>query len=78
MSTPVSFEQQQDYLQRWKTLGPLMEGIEFWANRRMTRHERAEKLSMILRSSKDYVPNGPEGWIAWQKVRELWMTKNGT
>lgn len=78
MSTPVSHEQQKEYLQRWVRLGPVLQGIEFWASRRMTRRERTETLAMLLRSSKRRVPNGPEGWIAWQKVRERWMNKQTT
>ncbi len=40
--------------------------------------KRAKTLAMILSSVPCGTPNGPEGWIAWQKIKERWLNRKNS
>ena len=71
-------KQTRQYLKAWKRVGPILEGIEFWACRRATAAERARDLATLLGSQRPGPPNDASGWLAWQKVRMLWKKHNET
>ena len=71
-------EQAKQYFKTWKRVGPILEGIEFWACRQATATERARDLAKLLGCQRPGLPNDASGWLAWQKVRMRWMKHNET
>lgn len=63
-------------VERWKRLGPILEGLAFWEARRKTPAERAKELASILACQWPGTPNDASGWMAWQKVRTRWLAHN--
>lgn len=66
----------KEQFERWKRVGPILEGLAFWEARRKTPAERAEELASLLACQRPGTPNDASGWIAWQKVRERWLAHN--
>lgn len=80
-TTPRKFteseaQQYREYFERWKRLGPILEGLAFWEARRKTPAQRARELASLLACQRPGTPNDASGWIAWQKVRERWLAHN--
>ena len=69
-------EQQREYLQRWKRLGPVLDGIRFQELRAMSDESRVQATAALLACSTRRIPNDAAGWVAWQKVRERWMRQH--
>ena len=66
----------RQHFERWKRLGPILEGLAFWEARRKTPTQRARELASLLACQRPGTPNDASGWIAWQKVRERWLAHN--
>lgn len=74
--TMAEKEQMKQHFERWKRLGPILEGLAFWQARRRTPTQRARDLAELLAGQRPGTPNDASGWIAWQKVRERWLAHN--
>ena len=74
-STMAEARQYREYFQRWKRVGPILDGIRFRELRAMTDEDRARALTSLMACSFPRKCNDKSGWIAWQKVRERWMKK---
>ncbi len=68
-------EQQREYLARWKTLGPVLDGIRFRELQAMSDADRVSSLTALVSCSVRRINNDATGWVAWQKVRERWMKR---
>lgn len=66
----------RQHFERWKRLGPILEGLAFWEARRRTPAQRARDLAALLACQPPGTPNDASGWIAWQKVRERCLAHN--
>ena len=71
----VTYETAQQYFDRWKWLGPILDGIRFRELRAMTDEDRIRTLTSVTVCLFPRQCNDKSGWIAWQKVRERWMKK---
>lgn len=74
--TTPSREQQRQYLARWKTLGPVLDGIRFRELHAMSDADRVTSLTALVSCEVRRINNDATGWVAWQEVRERWMKRN--
>lgn len=65
----------RQHFERWKWLGPILDGIRFRELRAMTDDERVRTLTGILACPFPRHSDDKSGWIAWQKGRERWMKR---
>ena len=68
----------RDWAARWRQAGPVLEGIRFLELQAMSDDQRSKALENALQCYHPGVPNGPEGWLAWQKVRERWVLRQNS
>lgn len=73
--TPAEAQQYQQHFERWKRLGPVLDGIRFRELRAMSDDERIRILTGILACPFPRQADGKSGWIAWQKGRKRWMKR---
>ena len=67
--------QLRESVERWKWLGPVLDGIRFRELRAMTDDERIQDLTGIQALQFRRTSDDGSGWIAWQKVRKQWMKR---
>ena len=67
-------EATRQYLLRWQTIGPVLDGIRFRELGNSTAAERSRDIEALLAASDYMTPNDTRGWEAWQKVRERWQS----
>jgi hypothetical protein len=65
----------RQHYERWKRVGPLLDGIRFRELRAMSDEERIHTLTGIMACPFPRQADDTSGWIAWQKVREQWMKR---
>ena len=73
--TAAEKELMKDQFERWKWLGPILDGIRFRELRAMTDEDRVRALTSVMACPIPRQCNDKSGWIAWQKVRKQWMKK---
>ena len=67
--------QMREYVERWKQLGPVLDGIRFRELRAMSDNERIRSLTAIQALRFRRTSDDDSGWVAWQKVRQRWMKR---
>ena len=67
--------QMREYVERWKQLGPVLDGIRFRELRAMSDNERIRSLTAIQALCFRRTSDDDSGWVAWQKVRQRWMKR---
>lgn len=65
----------RESVERWKWLGPTLDGIRFRELRAMSDNERVRDLTAIQALRLRRTSDDGSGWIAWQRVRERWMKR---
>ena len=65
----------REHFERWKTLGPILDGIRFRELRAMSDADRVRSLTAVLACAFPRTSNDASGWVAWQKVRKQWMKR---
>ena len=73
--TTAEARQYREYFQRWKRVGPILDGIRFRELRAMTDEERVRSLTSVMACPVPRQADEPSGWLAWQKVRKQWMKR---
>ena len=64
------------YFERWKWLGPILDGMRFRELMAMTDEDRIRTLTSVMACPFPRQCDDKSGWIAWQKVRERWMKRS--
>lgn len=74
--TTSEAQQYREYIERWKRLGPALDGIRFRELRAMTDDDHVRALTSIQGLGFRRASSDKSGWIAWQKVRERWTRRS--
>ena len=68
-------ERTRQHFERWRRVGPILDGIRFRELRAMSDEERVRSLTSVLACPVPRQADEPSGWLAWQKVRKQWMKR---
>lgn len=68
-------ETAKQYFERWKQVGPLLDGIRFRELRAMTDEDRVRALTSVMACAFPRQCDDKSGWLAWQEVRKRWMSQ---
>lgn len=66
----------KQYFERWKRVGPLLDGIRFRELRAMTDEDRVRALTSVTACVFPRHCDDKTGWLAWQEVRKRWMKQS--
>ncbi len=69
-------QQYQEYFERWKRVGAILDGIRFRELQAMSDADRVKSLTALVSCEVRRINNDATGWVTWQKVRERWMKRN--
>lgn len=75
MLTAEEKEMTRQHSERWKRLGPILDGIRFRELRAMSDDERVRSLTAVQACRFPRTNNDATGWIAWQRGRAKWMKR---
>ena len=74
-STSVEAQQYREYFERWRRVGPILDGIRFRELQAMSDEDRIRSLTSVVACPVPRQADDPSGWLAWQKVRKQWMKR---